>query len=87
MFNVNDRVVAVLPHDDNDEIVGLHGRIATKDRWDYGVEFDEDFRGGHTLNGEINKHRGWYITRTAAETVLEYEACDIGPAPDLSDLF
>lgn len=51
-FKIGDRVVCIEPFDGNNRCVGLTGTIiALKHKhWDYGVQFDEKFSGGHTCN-------------------------------------
>lgn len=39
----------------------------------YGVEFDEEFPGGHALWGEITSYRGWYCSADALVLVCQEE--------------
>jgi len=43
--------------------------IDTKDEVPYGLMFDKDIRGGHSLTGSITNRRGLYLTKESIELV------------------
>lgn len=62
-FKVGDRVKCIAPGIDCAEIIGMTGTVVIVDsseRQSVGVEFDNSFRGGHTICGICKDERGWW---------------------------
>ncbi len=68
-FNEGDRVQVVKRVLDSGRVLHMTGTIRVQDIicGNVGVEFDEDFPGGHDLGGSCENGRGWWVHPEALE--------------------
>ena len=75
MFRVGDRVIAIDSVDGYANLVGKTGTVVhvrpSSNDWNIGVEFDEEFTGGHDCHKKARAGRGRYGDASAFQIYEE----------------
>lgn len=80
MFNVGDRVVGVLRHDGNEDVIDNHGTVIRAKNGLLTVQFDKKIISGHTgPDGTGRSGYCWNYPYNVAERKLIYEQVDAPP--------